>query len=223
MPAEVSLHLFPKGAHMKVRIGTRVGAGLIAAALLAMAGCWGSGPSRVYPQGIASNAAQKAMELYDTNKDGVLDAAELEKAPGLKAALKEVDKNGDGKISADEINARIEAWKQSKVGRLSMECSVLHNGQPLAGATVKFVPESFLGSELKEGSGATDANGFARISMAISGPDDLPGMSPGFYRVEITKSGENIPAKYNTETVLGQEVAKDAAGSQQGVKFDLKY
>ncbi len=208
---------------MKVRIGTRPAAGLVAAVLLAMAGCWGSAPSRVHPQGIASDAAQKAMELYDANKDGVLDAAELEKSPGLKAALKEVDKNGDGKISADEINARIEAWKESKLGRLTMKCTVQHNGQPLAGATVKFVPESFLGSELKAGSGVTGATGVATISVPLGGPDDVPGLSPGFYRVEITKSGENIPAKYNKETVLGQEVAIDAAGIQKGIKFDLKY
>ena len=39
------------------------------------------------------------------NKDGFLDQGELEKAPGLKAALKQVDTKGDGKITADEINA----------------------------------------------------------------------------------------------------------------------
>ena len=33
-----------------------------------------------------------------------------------------------------------------------------------------------------------------------------PGLSPGFYRVEITKEGDNIPAKYNTATTLGLEI-----------------
>ena len=43
------------------------------------------------------------------------------------------------------------------------------------------------------------------------------------YRVEITKDGENIPAKYNTETILGQEVSLDNIDLQMGIKFNLKY
>ena len=42
-------------------------------------------------------------------------------------------------------------------------------------------------------------------------------------RVEITAPGLNIPAKYNTETTLGQEVALDAKGIQEGISFDLKF
>jgi hypothetical protein len=48
-------------------------------------------------------------------------------------------------------------------------------------------------------------------------------VAPGFYHVEVTKSGENIPAKYNSATTLGQEVAMDAQELMQGIKFDLKY
>jgi hypothetical protein len=50
-----------------------------------------------------------------------------------------------------------------------------------------------------------------------------PGVAPGLYRVEITKDGEDIPAKYNTDTVFGQEVAMDAKGIQEGIRFELKY
>ena len=50
------------------------------------------------------------MEMYDANKDDFLDAKELEKAPGLKAALRNVDANHDGKISAGEIAARLRLW-----------------------------------------------------------------------------------------------------------------
>ena len=45
---------------------------------------------------------------------------------------------------------------------------------------------------------------------------------PGFYRVEITK-GNEIPAKYNTETILGQEVAADVAGISSRLVFELEY
>ena len=61
--------------------------------------------------------------------------------------------------------------------------------------------------------GKTDQNGMAMLSIPTSGPGDPPGVAPGFYRVEITKDGEKIPAKYNTETIFGQEVALDAEGN----------
>ena len=62
------------------------------------------------------------------------------------------------------------------------------------------------------------------ISQPSRGGDDPAiGMCPGFYRVEITK-GSEIPAKYNTATVLGQEVAGDAARTlPAAVKFELEY
>jgi len=40
------------------------------------------------------------MAALDANKDGEIDAAEMAKAP---EALKTLDKNGDGKLSGDEI------------------------------------------------------------------------------------------------------------------------
>jgi hypothetical protein len=194
--------------------------GLIAS-LITLCGCWGGSLPRVYPDKPDARAGERAIELYDANKDGLLDAAELEKVPGLKAAVQNVDLNKDGKISAAEISARIGAWADSKMGRMGVTCNLTHNGQPLIGATVKFIPESFLGGELKPAEGTTDAFGIARMSTPASGQR---GICPGFYRVEITKSGETIPRKYNTETQLGQEVAIDAAGLNNGMaKIDLKY
>ena len=49
--------------------------------LRSIAGCT-SQPSRVVPPSISpQQAAQAAMAEYDTNGDGVLDSAELEKSP----------------------------------------------------------------------------------------------------------------------------------------------
>jgi hypothetical protein len=100
------------------------------------------------------------------------------------------------------------------------------NGNPLAGATVKFVPEKFLSDYLTETpTGTTSENGMAMISLPTTpGPDgDPPGMGPGMYRVEITKAGDNIPAQYNTNTTLGQEVSLDNPDMQMGIRFNLKY
>jgi len=49
------------------------------------------------------------------------------------------------------------------------------------------------------------------------------GVAPGFYRVEITKTGENIPAKYNTETSFDQEVAIRRQWHHGGQSVRLKY
>jgi hypothetical protein len=188
-------------------------------ALTILSGCGQGSPARVLPDKPDPGSGDKAMELYDTNKDGFLDAKELEKVPGLKAALQTVDTNHDGKISAAEISARITAWADSKLGRMGVVAVINHNGQPLPGAKVRFVPESFLGTELKPAEATTDAHGLARPRMGGS-----QGICPGFYRVEVTKDGEHIPAKYNTETQLGQEVATDAANLPNGVAtFELKY
>lgn len=181
-------------------------------------------PPRLYPPAIDANAASnKAIEQYDANKDGVIDGKELEASPGLMAALAQIDTSGKKAIKAAMVAARIKAWQDSKLGRMSIGCTVLHNGKPLAGADVKFVPETFLGEALKTATGRTDQNGVAMISIPLTGRQDPPGVAPGLYRVEITKAGENIPAKYNTQTVFGQEVALDAANIREGIKFKLEY
>ena len=116
---------------------------LLLAACVALtfpAGCGVSTPPRILPDSPDSSAAARAVELYDTDHDGLLDATELEKAPGLKAALKQLDTNKDGKISADEIKARIAQWQESKMGRLPLTCTVTHKGQPLAGDTSQACP-----------------------------------------------------------------------------------
>ena len=129
------------------------------------------------------------------------------------------------KVTAAEIDARINEWKKRGTGRINVMCLVKRKGssEPIAGAEVKFVPEDFLGKELPVGIGTTDAKGYAKILPQGAKGESSLGLCPGFYRVEITKGGE-IPAKYNTATELGQEVAVDALGiSTGGVFFELSY
>ena len=85
------------------------------------------------------------------------------------------------------------------------------------------MPEEFLGPNMKVATGKTDQNGTANISIPTSGQRyDPPGVPQGFYRVEITKAGLNIPAKYNTETVLGHEVVYGQEMFEP-IRFDLKF
>jgi len=197
---------------------------VVVTAALAAFGCFG-GPSRVHPPGISASAAGSgAMEQYDTDQDGTVKGPELEKAPSLKAAIKQLDANSDGGVSADEVSDRVGKWQESKVGLMSLACTVKLNGKPLEGATVTFDPEKFLGTEVKPATGTTDKNGIANVSIEVE-KGEPGGVACGLYLVRISKQAggtEVIPAKYNTETTLGKEVALDAEGMQEAmVEFEL--
>jgi hypothetical protein len=185
-------------------------AGLGLLVLSCLAGC--SQYGRIYPPKIdASRAAEAAIKLYDSDGDGILSAGELERAPGLRASL--CDTNKDGRITADEIIERINKYQSDRVGLISFEVHVTLNDKPLKGATVKFIPEEFLSDWIQPGSGTTDANGLAFIGMDPSllrqDLKSMPLMHCGIYRVEITQPQTSIPARYNTNTVIGQEIAAD--------------
>ena len=196
---------------------------MLAMGLILSSGCT-KGPSRLHPPSIdASGAGSQAMEMYDADRDGKISGPELDKCPALKAAIAQIDSSGEKAITAAKITARIKQWQDSKLGRMSMSCTVLRNGKPLANAEVNFVPEKFLGENVKTASGKTDKNGVAMISVPTKDRSDPPGVAPGLYRVHVTKAGDMMPAKYNTYTTLGQEVALDAEGIQKGIRFDLKY
>jgi hypothetical protein len=155
------------------------------------------------PQG----SAQKALQQYDVNSDGLIADKELDKCPGLKAALKFIDANQDGKLSAEEITTRFKALADSKTAFYSANCQVNLDGRPLAGATVRLIPEEFMGAEIKPATGETDANG--TCALAVEGTD-IQGVNYGIYRIEVSKKdangSETLPVKYNRETQLGDAV-----------------
>jgi hypothetical protein len=140
---------------------------------------------------------------------------ELEKTPSLKAALQNLDKNGDKGVSADEVAERVNAWKDMESGMTSVRCRVTLDGQPLGDAKVTFEPESFLGDEIKAAYGTTNASGDVAPSIP---PEDRPspdlpgGVHFGLYKVKVSKivdGKETVPPRYNEQTILGQEVSYD--------------
>ncbi|MCC7474131.1 MAG: hypothetical protein IT425_01940 [Pirellulales bacterium] len=200
-----------------------------ASAISLLAGCY-FGPAAVKQPGIdASRAGSLAIETYDKDGNGVISGTELDQAPALKAALPRLDTNGDKGVSADEVAERVNAWKAMQSGMTSVRMHFRFNGQPLAGATITLEPESFLGNEVKQATGATSQFGDASPSIA---PEDRPapnlpgGAHFGLYKVRVSKvvnGRETIPARYNTETTLGQEVSYDDPGMKgNNITFALK-
>jgi EF hand len=171
---------------------------------LLAAGC--SGGVSVPPVSPAAVGAQ-ALAEYDKNGDGFLDAGELERCPALKQSFKALDQDGDGRLSAREIADRVQSYLDSRVALTAVTCRVLLNNRPLEGVTVTFEPEKFMGPGVKPASGVTDSTGAARLQAEGEG---FPGAHFGFYRVRISKKDgagqETIPARYNTQTILGREI-----------------
>jgi hypothetical protein len=183
--------------------------------LLAITSC-SQGPAPVRPPSIdASEAGETAIERYDTSGDGLISGDELESAPELKAALPRLDADEDQAVSAEEVSARIEHWQATGMGLTSFGFTVTLDGRPLDGATVTLEPAVFLGDDIRPAVATTDMFGTGGPSV----PKDQrptaatpPGVQLGFYRVKISKivgGKETIPARYNLQTTLGQEVSPD--------------
>lgn len=188
---------------------------LLAWSAAVAAGC-SRGPARVKQPSIDPAAAgARALEAYDTDRDGRIAGPELDASPALKSALPRFDANQDGGISAAEIAERIKAWKAMQTGLAAVRCQVMLDGKPLSGAVVDFVPEPFLGDQVKPASGMVNPLGDAAPTVADADKPNpkLPGgVHFGLFTVKISKpSGgtETVPARYNAQSTLGLEVAYD--------------
>jgi hypothetical protein len=184
-----------------------------------LAGCSGGSvapaPRATYD---AAGVSQAALNLLDKNKNGQIEGAELDASPALKAALPAIDRNRDKSLSASELQQRVEQYV--KLGQLSVSCTVTLDGRALAGATVTFEPEPFLGAGLKPVTTTTDKDG-------VSGMFQVDGKSfatlpPGLYRIRVTKDGTNLPARFNTQTTLGREVYADPRQGDATIELALR-
>ena len=151
--------------------------------------------------------------MYDKDGDGTISGKELDNCPGIKDALEYCDINHDGKITAAAIAARIHEWQESKVGTAATIVRVQLDGAPLEGATVTFDPEPFLGPNVAAASAQTATNGAASMTIPADGNhpqgERKSGVHYGIYKVRISKpvgGKESLPARYNTNTVLGVEI-----------------
>jgi len=172
-----------------------------------------------------SAAAEQALAEFDANQDGAIDTSELEKCPGLRAAQAAMDADGNGLLSESEIATRLKSYVGDELVVTTFPCRVLLDGRPLADATVTLVPESFLASALNPASGVTALGGDAVLTVEEVQAKGFSGVYCGLYRIQVSKRNaagvETLPAKYNTETTLGQEVAPDVRDLERGVTLDL--
>lgn len=169
----------------------------------------------------------RALELHDADQDGSLSNDELKTSPGLNYVVARADTDSDGTLSNDELVALFDGWNAKSIGLLTLRCNVTKNRRPVAGATVRLVPEEFLDRQVETAVGLTDEFGDAFLSVPKDKrpiADSPPGVQIGLYRVVISKKKgdkESIASKYNVETVLGQEVSFDDPGVMNGVKYEL--
>jgi hypothetical protein len=168
---------------------------------LTAVGCGPSRPARIPAPPLDPVAVAEAA----LGGSGPFDAAALAKVPALAAALPLLDKNGDKKLSRDELVSWLTEVRDSKVAITSLAVEVKHKGRPVKNARVRFVPEAFMAS-VKQAEGTTDDSGVSMVSIPGS---EYPGVNCGLYRVEITGQGNDgkpLAAKYNTATTLGVAV-----------------
>jgi hypothetical protein len=188
---------------------------IVLATLSILVGCQQGTAPVPLPEFDPATVGQAAVEQYDANRDAALGGAELDNVPGIKQSLENYDINRDEKVSADEIATRLQQALDHKLGICPpFGCRVALNGQPLPDAVVRFVPEPFLGGTTMTAMGVTDQRGIARVqvpqrdlSAELKG---IRGIQPGIYRVEITHSRIELPARYNRQSILGQEISNES-------------
>src|SRR4029434_190558 len=90
------------------------------------------GPSALAPPSVyACNAARFAMEHYDANHDGEIDAAELADCPPLVVALARYDMDKNGRLSAEEIETRITHLYGPGAALITVDCTISLSDRPL--------------------------------------------------------------------------------------------
>ena len=155
----------------------------------------------------AEAMADGAMDLCDSNSDGFISSSELKASPALKFSKDDIDTDGDGKLSRDELLERFNIYVDTSVGLQGITLNVRKgsvNGDGLMGATVRLVPEPFMADYIEEAEGEVNDPSNGLVEIMTLPPD--PGVRVGMYKVVIESDEFKIPSKYNDNTTLGIEV-----------------
>ena len=189
-------------------------------ALAAVAGCMNRQPPRVGPPAIDARAAESCRCLRRRH-EGFPDRQDLDKTPCLKELL---------------VACRAMRKAASPPG-ISKPASLPGNNRAWAASWCRAASPTMASRWPARWSRSCPRNSWApkssraaarptpRVSRRSGSwdsirPGTVAGLSTAF---EVTKAGENIPARYNTATVLGEEVAADNPHLVTGTKFNLEY
>ena len=137
-------------------------------------------------------------------------------------SIDQYDTNKDKSIDVEEFRSHLADLLKNKSGATQLACNVSYQGRPLAGATVIFEPETYLGDDIQAAQGVTSNAGIADMGMpADKAPAALKNMKLiqyGTFKVRVTHPTISLPAKYNTDTTLGYETIP----GEPAVAFVLK-
>lgn len=184
---------------------------LVLSSVVMAGGCNTASPGSILRTGTPAEAAAKAMELHDSNKDGKLDKLELAATSSLASSLRHIDANRDGAVSLAELQARFEGH-DAMADLASFDVQITANRAPLAGAEVTFAAEPFMGEGKQAYVGATGDNGMCGLKGQTA---NVPGVPVGFYQVRIVHAASGV------DVTRGCEVATDLPTANRMV-FDTK-
>jgi len=190
--------------------------------LVGLAGCTQSGTQLLeapVPKYDPDAVARAALSEFDKNGNGSVEPGEAQACPALAGAFAAVDANSDRRLTVDELRKRVEAYAASTTGSVEVGCIVELDGAPLDGATVTFIPEACMGQAVKPAVGTT--NEFGRCAEYQIDGKTYRGIAPGLYKIQVTRDGAAIPARFNAQTVLGKEVFHNPREAEVSIELFL--
>ena len=175
--------------------------------LIGLIGCADNSlPGKNYdPEAVAT----AVLATFDKDGDGKLDEDELQACLPLQSARDRIDKNQDGALDASEISNRVSAYAPMSE-YIVAQVAVKRGTRPVSGATLTMGLADYMRGVPTKFTATTNSAG---IGMPQSSPESLLGFPPGFYDVEIVHEGKTWD--------FGVEMADDNPTVNQ-LEFDLK-
>jgi hypothetical protein len=158
---------------------------------IAICGCNG-GPTPIRaPDWDPGGLADRVIAQLDSSGDGAVDKQEAIGAPSIVQAFVRIDKNGDGRLSGEELHDRFAFYKEYGTGLMNQGFGVRLDGRPAAvGSRVDLIPEPFLKDVIRRASGIVDGTGQV---APVAENAEFPGMQVGLYQavLYVSKDSKN--------------------------------
>jgi hypothetical protein len=141
-------------------------------------------------------SAQKAIDQYDTNQDGVLELEEC--SPALNALFTTGDEDENGVLTVAEIQARLQFHDDRQVGLITAAAYLVSTQTAVKGIAIKLIPDPIF-TGIPPANGVADSIGF--VIFQTQG-EALSGVCPGLYSIAITDDDGTRTLKQGIEIGL---------------------